>query len=409
MNILMISHYAGAPQYGMEFRSFYMAREWIKKGHKVMIVGAVFSHLRKHQPTVGHENLEGIDYLWLPTRQYQGNGATRVITMFQFVHQVYRHAAELEAFHPDMVIASSVYTFDIYPCRHIARRTHARLVYEVHDLWPLSPMIIGGYSQWHPFIFLLQRGENYAYRHCDMVVSILDKAFPHMQEHGLTPDRFCCIPNGFVSEEWLPDNIAPLPDQHLALLQQLQGEGKTIVGFAGGHTQSTAMHVFIEAAKLLNSRHNLAFVLVGQGPQKEELQELSRQYGLTNVHFLPPVHKEAIPQLLNHFDICYAGGVHSSLHQYGTSFNKITDYMVAGKPIVNSVDEPGSLIERVGCGIQVEAENTQQVAHAIARMADMTPSERSAMGEKGRNYALQNLDYATLSQRFIDAVSKSQS
>ena len=58
MNILMISHYAGAPQYGMEFRSYYMAREWVKMGHRVMVVGASFSHLRGKQPTVGEEVLE---------------------------------------------------------------------------------------------------------------------------------------------------------------------------------------------------------------------------------------------------------------------------------------------------------------------------------------------------------------
>ncbi len=406
MNILMISHYAGAPQYGMEFRSYYMAREWVKMGHRVMVVGASFSHLRGKQPTVGEEVLEGISYRWLPTRSYEGNGMARVVSMFQFVGQVYRHSKSFVAFHPDVVIASSVYTFDIYPCRHIARRCKARLVYEVHDLWPLSPMVIGHYSKWHPFIWLLQRGENYAYRHCDMVVSMLDKSFPHMQRHGLTRERFCCIPNGFVREEWVPDNTLPIPEQHAALLAQLKEEGKTIVGFAGGHTQSTAMHVLIEAAKLLHDRSGLAFVLVGQGPQKEELQQLAKQYVLTNVHFLPPIDKRAIPQLLETFDICYAGGVHSMLHQYGTSFNKITDYMVAGKPIINSVDEPKSLIERVACGIQVEAENAAQVAEAVARMADMQPSERQAMGERGRTYALQNLDYSILAARFVDAVSR---
>ena len=122
MNILMISHYAGAPQYGMEFRSYYMALEWVKMGHRVMVVGASFSHLRGKQPTVGEEVLEGISYRWLPTRSYEGNGMARVVSMFQFVGQVYRHSKSFVAFHPDEVIASSVYTFDIYPCGRPARR-----------------------------------------------------------------------------------------------------------------------------------------------------------------------------------------------------------------------------------------------------------------------------------------------
>lgn len=404
MNILMISHYAGAPQYGMEFRSYYMAREWVRMGHRVLIAGASFSHLRKQQPSPGNETIDGIEYLWMPSRRYEGNGLGRVLSMVQFVLNVFRHTHSLVNFHPDMVIASSVYTFDIYPCRLIARRSHAKLVYEVHDLWPLSPMTIGHYSKWHPFIWLLQRGENYAYRHSDMVVSILDKAFPHMQRHGLDANRFCCIPNGFLQEEWGEANQAPLPAEHSTLLSQLKTSGRTIVGFAGGLTQSTAMQVLVMAAKQLANNPRLAFVLVGQGPRKEELMALAQSQNTGNIFFLPPVDKRAIPALLSRFDICYAGGVHSSLHQHGTSFNKITDYMVAGKPIVVSVDEPGNLVSRVNCGIQVEAENPTQVANAIATLADMTGEERAAMGEKGRCHALQNLDYTTLSQRFINAV-----
>ena len=404
MNILMISHYAGAPQYGMEFRSYYMAREWVRMGHNVTVVGAAFSHLRKAQPPVGHEVLEGINYLWLPTTEYEGNGMKRVLTMFQFCRQVYKHSKELIAFKPDMVIASSVYTFDLYPCRYIARRTGAKLVYEVHDLWPLSVMVIGGYKKWHPFIIMLQHCENYAYKHCDMVVSMLDKAFPHMQRHGLTEDRFCCVPNGYLKEEWENIDSIELPAEHARLFNKLHAEGKTIVGFAGGHTQSTAMDVLIEAAKLIKERTDIAYVMVGKGPQKEELIHMAEGYGLKNFHFLPPVEKPCIPKVVQQFDICYEGGVHSFLHKYGTSANKMIDYMLASKPIVKSVDEPGSEVERVGCGIQAEAENIAQVRDAIQKIADMTKEERDEMGAKGRKYAIENLEYHSLSEKFIDYV-----
>ena len=50
MNILLINHYAGSPELGMEFRPYYMAKEWVKAGHQVLIVGGSFSHLRKVQP-----------------------------------------------------------------------------------------------------------------------------------------------------------------------------------------------------------------------------------------------------------------------------------------------------------------------------------------------------------------------
>ena len=60
MNILLINHYAGSLEYGMEYRPYYLAREWVKLGHNVTIVGANFSHLRIKQPQAGEESEEAV-------------------------------------------------------------------------------------------------------------------------------------------------------------------------------------------------------------------------------------------------------------------------------------------------------------------------------------------------------------
>ena len=64
MNILYINHYAGGPAYGMEYRCHYLAREWVRAGHRVSIVGASQSHLRSRQPAVpgrfARETVDGV-------------------------------------------------------------------------------------------------------------------------------------------------------------------------------------------------------------------------------------------------------------------------------------------------------------------------------------------------------------
>ena len=76
MNILYIDHYAGGPAYGMEFRPFYLAREWVTAGHSVTVVGASQSHVRDRQPavsgTVAVEFVEGIRFVWCATPRYTG-------------------------------------------------------------------------------------------------------------------------------------------------------------------------------------------------------------------------------------------------------------------------------------------------------------------------------------------------
>ena len=116
MNILLINHYAGSDKYGMEYRPYYLAREWVKLGHNVTIVGASFSHLRNKQPACREEIVDGIHYVWLPTNSYKGNGIGRILNMGLFVLQLFfRQSHILSDFIPDVVIASSTYPLEIFP------------------------------------------------------------------------------------------------------------------------------------------------------------------------------------------------------------------------------------------------------------------------------------------------------
>ena len=50
MNIAYLNHYAGSPALGMEYRPYYLAREWVRQGHRVQMLAADFSHVRARQP-----------------------------------------------------------------------------------------------------------------------------------------------------------------------------------------------------------------------------------------------------------------------------------------------------------------------------------------------------------------------
>ena len=87
MNILYLDHYAGSADMGMEFRPYYLSKEWTKMGHKVTIVAGDYSHLRRKNPTVEKdfqtEMIDGIEYVWLKTGEYSGNGGKRAMTMLR--------------------------------------------------------------------------------------------------------------------------------------------------------------------------------------------------------------------------------------------------------------------------------------------------------------------------------------
>lgn len=411
MNILIIDHYAGSPALGMEFRPYYLAKEWIRLGHNVTIIAADFSHLRSKQPVVHSdlqfEKIDGISYLWLKTPKYESSGFKRILNILMFTVKLLIYYKKITAIaNPEIVIASSTYPLDIYPAHFIAKKNDAKLVFELHDLWPLSPMIIGNFSKYHPFIWLMQKAENFACRNCDCYISLLGNAKDYLRQHGLKSEKFFHIPNGFSNDEMASEEIQ-IPGELEKLLNKIKSVSKLVIGYAGGHSPSNALKSFVTASSYFEDNRNIAFVLVGDGSCKDELIKIASVNRQKNIYFLPAVSKSLIPAILRQLDILYAGGVKSILHSYGTSFNKIIDYMLAQKPIIFAVDEPDSLVEKVRCGIRIQAENVKELVNTIKFLSELSVEERTSMGARGREYALKELNYTSLAKKFIDAITQS--
>ena len=409
MNILLINHYAGSVYHGMEFRPHYLAREWVKHGHHVNIVAASYSHVRTNNPEMAglsrtDEMIDGIHYTWLSTPLYKGNGIWRLLNITAFICRLYRQSNDIASrTAPDAVIASSTYPLDIFPARRIARQAKARLFFEVHDLWPLSPIELGGYSRWHPFMMLLQFAENHACRNADAVVSILPNAKEHLEKHGMAPKKLHVVVNGADAAEWNADTPAP-PLALSACLFSIQSSGLFIVGYTGSHGPANALIYFLDAAYLLRD-HPVAFVLVGGGSEKSKLQDRALALGLSKVYFFDAIPKSQVPELLRRIDLTYIGWQRQPLYRFGISPNKLVDYMMAGRPILHAVEAGNDLVGDARCGVTITPENPEKIADAILDIMIMSPEARSEMGQRGRRFALENLSYSVLGRRFLHVLS----
>jgi len=409
MRILLINHYAGTPTHGMEYRPFYLAREWSKAGHDVTIAAASFSHVRITQPVfsgkMSEEEINGIRYMWMKTPEYSGNGAGRAFNIAAFVSRLLSAAPKIAwKIAPDAVIASSTYPLDIVPARRIARLSRAKLIYEVHDLWPLSPIVLGGMSRFHPFIMVMQWAENRAYQWSDRVVSLLPLAKDHMMEHGMAGEKFAYVPNGILAEDW--ESVATaLPEEHERTLSDLKSRGKFLVCYAGAHGLANSLESFIGAANLLKDEA-VQLVLVGDGPEKRRLVELACRLKQTEkVSFLPSVPKTVMPEILGRMDALFISLQKCGLFKYGISPNKLLDYMMAGKPVINAVEAGNDPVSEAGCGISVPAEDPSAIARAVSVLMRLGDAERAEMGLRGREYVIRRHDYKRLAEEFLGVLS----
>ncbi len=410
MNILLINHYAGSPEMGMEFRPYYFAREWVKMGHKVDIIAADYSHLRRKNPEVEKdfqtEVIDGINYHWIKTNTYEGNGVSRAITMAQFVGKLWLNAKKIvREFEPDAVICSSTYPIDTFVGQRIRKisKKKVKLVHEVHDMWPATLIELGGMSKYHPFVVVMQIGENSAYKNSDHVISLAQYTEPYMREHGLKEGRFTCIPLGIDLNEWEDSKL--LTKLHQETLKKLKEDGKFIVGYFGGHAMSNALGFLIDAAQIINQQNeNIHFVLVGSGVEKDKLIERTQNEKISNVTFLPPVSKKEIPNLTEMFDCIYMGTYKNNLYRFGMCLNKMIDSMMAAKPLVCSITAPPTWAEQCQCGIIIESEDVKMIVEAIYTLYEKSYEERCEMGQRGKGYAEQNFDVSILATKVIEII-----
>ena len=413
MNILLINHYAGSERMGMEYRPFYLAREWVANGHSVTIVAADHSHLRTGQPAVDTDleitEEEGVRFRWLRTNGYVGNGVARVANILGFVAKLGAHADRLAREEkPDLVICSSTYPIDVYPGARIARKAKARLVFEVHDLWPLTPVLLGGYSRHHPYVLFFQRAEDWAYRNAEVVVSILPDTRDHMLSRGLESQKFVHIPNGIPVSGALARNDGDLPHAVQVLLEKERSRGRFLVGYAGGMNLSNAVDVLLETARIL-ATSGVTFLLAGGGSEVDSLQAQIAQYGVENFRLLGHIAKPSVQRFLAEMDVLAISWRRSPLYRFGVSPNKLFDYMLAGKPILQASDASNDLVREADCGLTVPPEDPVAFAHALLRLRQLPLAARQRLGENGRRFVLENHDYRILAARFLEAVGPARS
>ncbi len=402
MNILYLNHYAGSPALGMEYRPYYLAREWVRAGHAVTMLAADHSHVRSRQPEAGRETIDGIAYRWFATPGYAGNGLGRLRNIAVFLGRVWAASAALIAEQwPDVVIASSTYPMDIWVARRLARRAGAVLVFEVHDLWPLSPIELSGMSPWHPFALLCSWAEKTAYRDADVVVSMLPKVHDYMASRGLDLRKLCIVPNGISPEDWA-DAPPPLRADVAQALDEARAAGAQVLGYAGSMGLPNALDDLLSAAALLRDAP-VHIVMVGDGHERERLLQRIAAEGLSQVRCLPPIPKAQIPAFLAAIDLAYIGWQRVPIYRFGIAPNKLMDYMMAGCPVLHAVEAGNDPVAEAGCGLTVAPGDPAAVAAAARQLLALSADERQVLGRRGRAFVQAHHTYPVLAQRFVAA------
>lgn len=130
--------------------------------------------------------------------------------------------------------------------------------------------------------------------------------------------------------------------------------------------------------ELLLLRYQSATLLIlGEGPERRTYQDLVDTKGWKNVHFAGFVQPEELPKWLALADVF----VFPSLFDpFGAV---LAEAMAAGLPVTASIHAAATedLVVEAETGIRIDPRDTASSAAAIARLLDLPPARRAAMGE----------------------------
>jgi glycosyltransferase involved in cell wall biosynthesis len=382
-------------------RHYDFARELIARGHSVTIFASsyhytLYRELKKYQKghTFLHEKCDGIDFVWIKTHPYKGNGIGRVINMLDYMFKAGRTARNMKV-SPDIVVGSSVHLFAVYSAYRMAKRYRIPFVMEVRDIWPQT-LIDMGISKWHPFVLLLGLMESFLYKRADEIITLLPGAHRHIESFGIESGRIHWVSNGVDIKRF---------DSSVSYKKYLDPERFNIL-YTGAMGKANNLEVLLQAAAILKKREDIIFTLVGEGAARESLEKLSEELELKNVCFMKPVQKEQIPQLLKESDLLYVGLRDLALYRFGMSMNKLFDYMAAAKPIVFAANVFDNPLDVSGCIKTVKADDPEAIAKEIDRLYNYSSADRETIGRCLREFVKKHFDIKIIAADFEKILKK---
>ena len=185
-NIWFISKYVcPTNRDGTGTRGFLLMSEFAKLGKKVTVFTSDSNHLinpPKLQNKTMHEQVSGVDIIWLKTLKYgKTKSLRRMLSWLDFEFKLF-FLNKSKITKPDVIIVSSLSLLTIINGIIMKYRFGSKLVFEIRDIWPLLLTELKAFSKFNPLILGLGLIEKIGYRFSDMIIGTMPNLKFHLDK-----------------------------------------------------------------------------------------------------------------------------------------------------------------------------------------------------------------------------------
>jgi glycosyltransferase involved in cell wall biosynthesis len=385
-------------------RTFEHARHWAALGHEVTVITGFPNH-----PTgvirpeyrgewLRRERVEGIDLLRTWIYIAANKGFTRRILNFLSFFASSLVLGALLTRRPDVVVGTSPQFFCAVAAYGLSLVKRAPFVFEVRDIWPQSAVELGVLRN-RGLIRLLEAIEMHLYRRAALIVPVAESTRAYLLAKGVPADKIRIVPNG-IDAKYL-ESAAATPAQ---IRDELNLRDRFVVSYIGTHGMSHALDTVLRAAKRLERDASLHFLFVGEGAEKEMLQQLARELGLQNVTFINEQPRDRLLAFYRASDLSIVPLKRLPIFTKVLP-SKLFELMGAGCPIICSVEgEAAELVRRADAGDCIEPEDAEALAAAIERLRGDEPRRRR-LGANGVTFVTRHYLRAHLAESYLEALN----
>lgn len=396
MHVLLIHQVFVSPKEAGGTRHLEFAKHCHNNGINVSIVASDLSYLSgrkitKRKGIVKKESVENIPVYRAYT--YPSLHTSYIMRVFSFCSFMFTSiVAALRAGPVDLVMGTSPPIFQALSAWAVAKIKRVPFLLEIRDLWPAFAIDMGVLK--NPIlIWLSKRLESFLYAQADHILVNSPAYRDYMIQRGISSKRVTLIPNGV--------DVGMFNANGNTIRSELDLNGKFVVTYAGALGQANDIPTLLRAADNLKSNNNIHFLIVGDGKERLNLEELARQRKLSNVTFTGARPKTDMPGFLSASDVCVA--ILQNIPMFKTTYpNKVFDYMAACKPTLLSIDGViRKVVEAADGGVFIPPGNANALSKAITELAEH-PHRASEMGQSARRYVSAHFDRRQQAYKFID-------
>jgi colanic acid biosynthesis glycosyl transferase WcaI len=386
MRILIYSANFAPEPTGIGKYSGEMAWWLAQHGHDVRVVCAppyypAWQVDKKYRwPLYRRESWRGVDVwrtpLWVPKSP---SGLTRILHLLSFAITSFPVMLWQIAWRPDVVLTVAP-AFMCAPAGLLtawlsnAKRWLHLQDFEVDVAFRLG-LLRGKLLQ-----RVMLRVEGSLLRRFDTVSTISKRMIQHLVSKGVSKARY--FPN------WVDLSRIKPPKNGSYRAKLGIPEDAIVALFSGTLGGKQGLMVIPEAAKLLQSRSDIVFVVCGDGVMKPQLE--SAAAGLSNLRFVPLQPSGRVSDLLGIADVHLLPQSPDAADLVLPS--KLCGMLASGRPVIATCRPDTEISEIVSqCGLVVPPENGAELARAIVKLAD-NPEARFQLGRRARSFAEENFE-----------------